>query len=222
MFKQIHLNECHSTQDVLKEQITQVVGTSQILISCENQTQGHGRGQNSWTAMPGSLCFSMNIDPHSVPSFSALELSVLVAHFFQIKKADLKLKWPNDLLNEDGIKCAGILIQSHHGQMIAGIGVNIFSNKSEFGGVYSTPFEFSKKEYAHELGSFIHANRLTNTETLRIEWKKICAHMDSQVSLEENHELIKGQFKDLGPHGEAIILTNKAEEHHFNGTLRIL
>lgn len=70
MIKQIHVDECDSTQDLLKEQLNKESSEETILISCENQTSGRGRGENVWKAMPGTLCFSLNIQPHAVMSFT--------------------------------------------------------------------------------------------------------------------------------------------------------
>ncbi|HLT22896.1 MAG TPA: hypothetical protein VKZ84_05620, partial [Bacteriovoracaceae bacterium] len=133
MIRHIHLEHCDSTQDVLKEQLS-LGGGENLLISCDLQTSGRGRGDHSWTPMPGSLYMSFTVAPSIVPSFTALELSVLVADFFDGSK--LTLKWPNDIYNHHFKKCAGILIQQSQNQMLAGIGINLFSSVEHFGGVF--------------------------------------------------------------------------------------
>ena len=60
MIEHIHINECDSTQEHLKEQLNNQTGAEHIVVSCENQISGRGRGNNSWKTMPGTLCFSMN------------------------------------------------------------------------------------------------------------------------------------------------------------------
>lgn len=219
MIKQIHLNECDSTQDVLKEQLKQASPEEQILVSCELQLHGRGRGSHSWTALPGTLCFSMNIDPHPAPSFTAIELSVLIARFFEGSK--LGLKWPNDIWNSQKKKCCGILVQSHQGKMMAGIGINLCSTHPEFGGVYESQFEYDKKSWAFELAKFINQHRYHSVEALKRDWESHCWHMNKLVRIVEGDEVSEGVFKGLGQYGEAVLNTNQGEVHLYNGSLRL-
>jgi BirA family transcriptional regulator, biotin operon repressor / biotin---[acetyl-CoA-carboxylase] ligase len=219
MIRQIHLNECDSTQDILKEQLKQNI-TDMILVSCDNQNSGRGRGENKWKSMPGTVCFSLNIKPHDVMSFTALELSVIVVKFFETKSKRLKLKWPNDLWDESGKKCGGILIQSTHNLLVAGVGINIFSDDQKFGGVFNQAFRIDKKAWAYELGKFIHDNRYDSTEHLKKDWLKRCAHIDQMVRITESDESFEGIFVGIGDNGEALLLVDSHIKRIFNGSLR--
>lgn len=220
MIKQIHVNECNSTQDLLKEQLSGTSTSDSILVSCENQTSGRGRGENKWQALPGTLCFSLNIKPHSVMSFTALELSVLVAKFFEQQGRTLKLKWPNDLWDSEFKKCGGILVQGSQNQLYAGIGINIYSGEKEYGSVYKTVQEFNKKELAHELAAFIISNRYENTNLLKKDWLLRCGHLNHMVTITENAERSEGIFQGLGEYGEAEVCINGQINRFFNGSLR--
>lgn len=220
MIKQIHLNECDSTQDILKEQLNQRVGAETILVSCNTQNMGRGRGENSWTSLPGSLCFSVSIKPNPVLSLTALEISVLVAKYFETKNQKLKLKWPNDLWTSEKIKCGGILVQGSKDLFMAGIGLNLFSEDKNFGGVFSEPLEIDHKTWAHEISEFILSHRLSSDE-LRGEWEKRCGHLNESVTITEALEAVAGKFLGIGPHGEARILTESGEKNLYNGSLRI-
>jgi BirA family biotin operon repressor/biotin-[acetyl-CoA-carboxylase] ligase len=219
MEKFIHVDRCNSTQDLLKEQLTHF-GHADLTVSCEHQTKGRGRGENLWEDSPGTLCFSMTIAPHEIASFSALELSVLICQFFHKKKRFLKLKWPNDLLDSNGKKCGGILIQNHQGHFLAGIGINLFFEKESFGGVYQAPFHLDKKSWVQEIGHFIRHYRYQETERLKQDWMSLCAHMNVEVTISEGEKIVRGVFLGLGLHGEAIVQNAHAEESVFNGTLR--
>lgn len=221
MIKQIHLIECNSTQDILKEQLSLGPSGESILISCENQTEGRGRGDNKWSAMPGTLCFSLNIKPHSVMSFTALELSVLVARFFELQNINLKLKWPNDLWNSEFKKCGGILVQGINNHMCAGIGLNIFSNDSEMGGIFSNQERFSKKELALSICEFILQNRYPDARSLQKDWLTRCGHLNQMVSITESGERSEGIFQGLGDYGEAMVCINGQTMKFFNGSLRL-
>jgi len=222
MIKHIHLDECDSTQDRLKEQLNNPDHSEQILVSTENQISGRGRGEKKWEALPGSLCFSFNIKPHSKFSFTALEVSVILTNFFELKGQSLKLKWPNDLWNNELKKCGGILIQGNQSNFLAGIGLNLFSDNSEFGGIFPEAFDLDKKSWAREIAEFILSNRYADTELLKRDWLSRCGHLNQMVKIIEGNEITEGIFQGLGDHGEAEICTDGKINHIYNGSLRFV
>ncbi len=220
MIKHFHVIECDSTQDLVKEQLQQET-ESRILVSCENQTAGRGRGQNKWQALPGTICFSMNIAPHKVMSYTALELSVIIAMFFESKGRTIKLKWPNDLWDVQERKCGGILVQGSQNHLIAGLGLNLYSEDDQYGGIFSEPFDIDKKNWARELADYIHQNRFQETSALRREWLKRCGHLNQMVRVTEGEKVVEGIFQGLGDHGEAEICRDTRITRIFNGSLRL-
>lgn len=216
MIRQIHLEQCDSTQDVLKEQLSLYPGEN-ILVSCELQTHGRGRGDKPWSPMPGSLFFSFTVEPSVVPSFTAIELSLLVTEFFDGSK--LTLKWPNDIYNHQHKKCAGILIQQSQNQMLAGIGLNLFSSLEYFGGVFDQAFQCDKKSWCLELVKFINENRYQSIKTLKEKWSKKCYHMNDHVSIVDGSEKVSGYFRGLGEYGEALIENSEGMHKVYNGSL---
>ena len=162
----------------------------------------------------------MNIKPHIIQSFTALEVSVLVSRFIETKGINLLLKWPNDLWDKNFLKCCGVLIQSSQEQMIAGIGLNIFSSSHDFGGVFETEFPLSKKEWCLYIATFIHENRYTETQVLIQDWEKRCFHLNQLVVIKEGEDNVEGIFRGLGPHGEALLDIKKEILHLYNGSLR--
>lgn len=220
MIRQIHVDVCDSTQDLLKEQTTK--GTDINLVSTNKQLKGRGRGSNIWQDMPGSLCFSLLINPHQTLSFTALEMSLLVARFFEYEGCKLGLKWPNDLWDARGLKCGGILVQGSGSHLYAGIGLNLFSENKEFGGVYLESFEFDKKSWSMRIAEFILSNRYSDTEQLVKDWELRCPHMGNVVSITEGSEVAEGVFLGLGSAGEAKLRTFEGQKSYYNGTLRII
>lgn len=220
MEKFIHVDRCDSTQDLLKEQLT-TTGNSDLTISCEHQTNGRGRGINLWQDSPGTLCFSMAIQPHKLTTFTALELSCLVADFFALKGQEIKLKWPNDLIKSNK-KCGGILIQQYENHFLAGIGLNLYQSQDAYSGVYEAPFELEKKIWSQELSNFIRSHRYSSTEELIRKWNLHCDHMNQMVKVTEGENETRGVFKGLGHHGEALLDTPEGIQHLFNGSLRLV
>jgi biotin-[acetyl-CoA-carboxylase] ligase BirA-like protein len=222
MIKQIHLEQCHSTQDVLKEQFNSLSSHETFLVSCENQISGRGRGENRWNCMPGTLCFSINILPQPVMSFTAIELSVIISEYFESKRKSLLLKWPNDLWNKDFKKCGGILVQGNQKNLFAGIGLNLFSTDPEFGGIYDDRNPIDKKSLSFDMASYIFNNRISDPERLKSLWIQRCGHMNKLVTINEGEETITGQFIGIGQYGEALIENSSGVKKIYNGSLRIL
>jgi biotin-[acetyl-CoA-carboxylase] ligase BirA-like protein len=222
MIKQIHLDQCHSTQDVLKEQFNSIISRETILVSCDNQISGRGRGENSWNCMPGTLCFSLNILPHPIMSFTAIELSVIISEYFESKKKSLLLKWPNDLWNKDLKKCGGILVQGHQKNLFAGIGLNFFSTDHQFGGIYNDSNPLDKKSLSFDIATYIFNHRISDSEKLSQLWTERCGHMNQLVTILEGEETITGQFIGIGHYGEALIENSSGVKKIYNGSLRII
>lgn len=222
MIKQIHLEQCHSTQDVLKEQFNSMSSNETILVSCDNQISGRGRGENSWNCMAGTLCFSLNILPHPIMSFTAIELSVVIAEYFQTKGEMLRLKWPNDLWNKDLKKCGGILVQGSQKNLFAGIGLNLYSTDNEFGGVFDDKNIVDKKSLSFEIANYIFNHRILDSEKLKCLWLKRCGHMNKLVTIYDGEDSFSGQFIGIGDYGEALIQNSYGTKKIYNGSLRVI
>lgn len=221
MVKYIHVDRCDSTQDLLKEQLT-LEPEAEWTISCEHQIQGKGRGSNVWLDTPGTLCFSMSIAPHPKPSFTALELSVLVCRFFEVEGNKLKLKWPNDVQNKASKKCAGILVQTTGQFCLAGLGVNLFFEGSDYGGVYDSSFHLEKASWSKELSQFIREHRYHDSHSLILDWERRCTHLNEIVSVTESGVTTQGVFRGLGEFGEALIENDEGIHKLYNGSLRLI
>ena len=90
-----------------------------LWITAARQTAGRGRRGNVWTSEPGNLYASLLLTD-AAPAAHLPELCFVVALAVRDAvarrprrslRAQLKLKWPNDLLL-DGAKLAGILIEA--------------------------------------------------------------------------------------------------------------
>jgi BirA family biotin operon repressor/biotin-[acetyl-CoA-carboxylase] ligase len=213
--KHIHLEQCHSTQDSLIELNLETF--ERYLISTDEQNAGRGRRDNYWESNEHSLCFSMTLLPHQELTLSSAELSIIVANYY-----GLFVKWPNDLINSNGKKCGGILIQKVHNFLIVGIGLNLYPSKLqnyaiESGPIFETPKVFSYSEESHKLATYIHNKRLRNVHN---QWENRCVHLNKKVSIVEDGSSIQGRFIGIGKFGEALIETPKETLHIYNGSLR--
>lgn len=104
------------------------------IVMARQQTAGQGRLGRDWHSPLGGLWFTMilrlDVPPQQLPIVT-LALGLAVADAVQtFGGLPCDLRWPNDVLTQDGRKVAGILAQLHNGAVLAGIGVNV--NQMEF------------------------------------------------------------------------------------------
>ncbi len=115
-----------------------------VWIAADRQTKGRGRRGRSWDSPSGNLAATLFLRPGKPAAqcaqlsfVAALAASDAIAPF--APKADIRLKWPNDVL-ADGRKIAGILLESAGAGdeklawLAVGIGVNLaqFPPDTEF------------------------------------------------------------------------------------------
>lgn len=98
-------------------------------VVADAQTAGRGRLGRSWYSPPGSnLYFSLVVRPDLAPERAAT-LS-LAAGSAVAGVLDLRVKWPNDVVSDQGAKVAGLLAEMdvRNGRVrhvILGVGVNV-------------------------------------------------------------------------------------------------
>ncbi len=100
------------------------------VVHADEQAAGRGRFGRTWFSPPGNLYLSvllrLDLPPERGPELSFVT-AITVAETIDAllpKQSTSQLKWPNDVLVNDG-KIAGILVESDNGAQIIGIGVNV-------------------------------------------------------------------------------------------------
>jgi BirA family biotin operon repressor/biotin-[acetyl-CoA-carboxylase] ligase len=204
-----HFDKIPSTQLFLREHLEEFSDT-EVLISCDEQTQGIGRTGNSWDFYPKSLAMSFTITPNTVPSLTSIEIGLLTLEFIK-KKFDQKLllKWPNDLMTIDSKKCGGII--SHYintSKIIVGLGINFSIPTKNYqyptDGI-SINQEIFPKDLSLEIYRYILANRILNSKQLTEQFLQNCVHQNQLVTLIDGVSVINGVFKGINHNGEALI-----------------
>jgi BirA family biotin operon repressor/biotin-[acetyl-CoA-carboxylase] ligase len=110
--------------------------TGPLWIAAESQTAGRGRRGRAWVSEPGNLYASLLLT-EPAPAATAAQLCFVAALALHdavleschgLAPADLKLKWPNDLLlggrKIAGILVAGVSLAGGRGAAAIGFGVN--------------------------------------------------------------------------------------------------
>ncbi|QDV33350.1 biotin--[acetyl-CoA-carboxylase] ligase [Tautonia plasticadhaerens] len=134
----LRLDEVESTNDLARSLAlsTDDPPSPPLVLRADRQTRGRGRGSNAWWSDPGSLTFSVLLDPialgledrHTPLSSLATAVAVVEAVRPRISRGSAQIRWPNDV-EVDGRKVAGILPERVNGpagpMLIIGIGLNV-------------------------------------------------------------------------------------------------
>ena len=116
---------------------------SGTVILADEQTQGRGRLSRRWDAPPGlGLLLSVLVKPPHLPALPGqlpLITGLAVAHALErawpATLGHVRLKWPNDVLLDDGKVC-GLLIESaltgsEMSHAVLGIGINVHQHAAQ-------------------------------------------------------------------------------------------
>ncbi|PKR90985.1 biotin--[acetyl-CoA-carboxylase] ligase [Pleomorphomonas diazotrophica] len=130
----VHLDDVGSTNAEAFERARQGAASG-LWVVARRQTAGRGRRGRVWTSEPGNLYSSLMLrDPMAEARLGELPLVValavhdaVAAALPPLARADLAIKWPNDILYA-GAKLCGILIEAAstpEGRVVViGIGLN--------------------------------------------------------------------------------------------------
>jgi len=133
--RRLHLPEVDSTNDEALRRATSGEGAP-FWLTADRQTGGKGRRGRSWISDGGNL-FATLVYPAGLlpaeigrlPLVTAVVVHATLGNLLA-ENADLKIKWPNDVLI-GGRKISGILIEQHQigdqALVAIGIGINIQS-----------------------------------------------------------------------------------------------
>jgi BirA family transcriptional regulator, biotin operon repressor / biotin---[acetyl-CoA-carboxylase] ligase len=98
-----------------------------LMVITDEQTAGRGRIGRSWKSLPGKqLEFSLLLKPKFPPHFLVMASAVAVAYAIEeVAAVPAGIKWPNDVLVDNGYKVCGILTETTSDFVVLGIGVNV-------------------------------------------------------------------------------------------------
>ncbi len=132
MFSRLHFKECDSTNTRALAWVKDGA-PHKSLVTCDIQTGGRGQFDRKWLHCEGSIACSFILRPElSIDQVSPVTLMTAAAIMQGLESLGLRslVKYPNDLLLEDGRKLAGILTEAQStgtrtDSVIIGIGLNV-------------------------------------------------------------------------------------------------
>ena len=203
------------------------------LVWARTQTAGRGRQGRGWTSPPGNLYCSLLLRPACPPAAAAqlgfvagLALGAAAASVLPAA-ADVRLKWPNDVL-VNGAKVAGILLESGARAggaldwLVIGTGLNITEAPAgvsyrasclaaEGAGREATPARLLEV-YA---GTFVGWHRRWREDgfgPIRTAWLALAAGFGEPIRVRLASETLEGRFAALDDDGALRLALAGGEE----------
>ncbi len=207
-------------------------------IVAEVQTAGRGRRGRTWTSPSGvNLTLSVGVDAR-VPADDAWQLAAaagLAIRDASLVITPLGLKWPNDVVSEDGRKVGGVLIETLlDGDAVTaaviGIGLNVNWTRSEMPADlrdHATSLaELAGRPVAREtvLGDLLDA---LDREIVAVEggrspldrYRAACTTLGSEIEVDTGAGRVIGRAVDLDASGALVIESQGGIERVASGEI---
>ncbi len=172
------------------------VSSQRNIIRAKIQTSGRGRRGRQWISESGNLFFSLVFEFEiknigALVLISALSLAQTIEKFNS--KADIKLKWPNDVLLNNK-KVSGILLEkAKENYIIVGIGVNIVSAPQNNELIYQATslkqnaINCTADDFLHNFITQFDKNleQIERKTQLKDEWLKRAAGINKKITVKQ-------------------------------------
>ena len=199
------------------------------LIYADKQTAGRGRLGRVWESKKGeSLCMSLIAPFPFNPSVTLIAaLGVYKALKEICKDADLKIKWPNDIVAGNKKLC-GILTESTDKYAVIGIGINLnteifpkdIAHKATsvklVTGKVLDPYETAVKT-AEYVAKFLKETNGNFTQKTIEKYSSLCINIGREISFREKRGIAVG----IAPDGCLIAKTPEGEELIGSGEVTV-
>ena len=235
----LHIDEVGST-NAEAMQLAQYGEMGPVWIRAARQTEGRGRSGRQWASEPGNLFASLLMRLRSPARAYQLSLVAGVAVVEAIRNAvafepdaDVRLKWPNDILVGDA-KTGGILVESSTvpetadspGGFVAvvGIGVNLVSHPQGLDRPVTHLGAHGSAPPAHLLLEVIGAsvNRWVETwaegegfDAVRTAWLQAAHPIGERMSINTGAGVVDGEFRGIDAEGALLLHLPGAGERRF-------
>ncbi|MFT7368935.1 MAG: BirA family biotin operon repressor/biotin-[acetyl-CoA-carboxylase] ligase [Alteromonas macleodii] len=227
-------DEVTSTLDLAREQV--VHQSNATWFTATHQTASRGRRGRSWVAPVGNFYGTLsfpctNLETASLRSFVAA-LAVHDALYALMRDGPkLALKWPNDVLLNDG-KVAGILLESLSVRgkiwgVAVGIGVNLTTSplmtEVEDGAVYPVSVKGESgvdvnpdtflKHLAPAFAEWDGQLTMHGFAPIRAEWLARAARLGENITARLPNEVVNGRFVTVDQNGHLVLKTAKGHRY---------
>lgn len=225
----VFVPECHSTNTLASELCQKSSVAEGTLVITDNQVSGRGQRGNLWVSAPGTnLTFSLVLKPSLsladqfyLTIVTSLALHDLLSH---MEIAEVKIKWPNDILTNEK-KICGILIENSVSgnkiqHSIVGIGLNVNQQSFELATATSVAIQTNK---THALEETLHALlekievrylalRAGKKEELKRDYLHALYRRGEQHRFITAEGLLEGTMTDVSESGQLMVTTSRGTQ----------
>ena len=203
---------------------------SGTVVIADEQTSGSGRRGRLWSSPKGNLYFSIvirvNIELPAISFLGAIAAGITIEEILTqhgINTAQLRYKWPNDVLI-DNKKICGILLNSkRQGKtmewIVCGIGINILSYPERATSISSyvpnVALSLSNVQLLHStlenFSKLMDILSVSGFDALRQLWLKKAYKLNSEINVVTSaNTKYRGKFVDIDNNG-SIVLEQKGK-----------
>ncbi len=217
----VDLQETKSTNDDAKKY------PPNTIISAAKQTAGRGRLGRSWESMEGNLFVSFKLKVElkdTAKMVFIIGLSLLEAVKNISPNADVKIKWPNDILINNK-KTAGILIERDDECLIIGIGVNIKQHPEDVNLIYQATSLKTEKintdrvAFLKSCVSFLDKNLVEDFAKIKQKWLQNIKGLNQDIRISIGNSVRFGKLIGVADDGAIMLETQTGTEKIYAGDL---
>lgn len=222
-----HRSSVTSTNKLLLEAARDGMQIDRQWLTADEQRGGLGRRGRIWASPPGNMYGSVGlIDPADADRLGTLPLvAALAAHHAisdalpPLMRANVCVKWPNDILI-DKAKCAGLLLEAQHiGQascVVLGFGINCAHAPIDtpypacalsHHGAHIVPAQLWQ-QLASAFANYLEIwDRGHNFADIRTQWLAVAAGLGDQITVNLATHSQTGKFETIDDEGFLLLNT---------------
>ena len=200
----IDFDELGSTNDKARE-LTAEPPAKRFVVTAETQNKGRGRRGRNWVGLKGNLfsTYALPLDIRLLGQFVfVISLSLQQTIKEMAPQADVKLKWPNDVLV--------------NGAKIAGIGVNIIAAPGAASGLLYQATSLKEagietnrvsflKAYLKRLNGFLELWEHQGFVAVRDLWLQNARGLGTEITVTTEKEVKRGIFRGVDDDGLLLL-----------------
>ncbi len=193
------------------------------VLVAEHQASGRGRLQRSWDSPPrAGLTFSVLLAPmRPVKDWGWIPLLTGLAVVRGVEDSAgivATLKWPNDVLADDGRKLAGILTEridvGGHAYAVVGVGMNVTTRAEELPVETATSLLLAGAEQTDRQHVLVAVLRRLDAlfaawqggRDLAADYRAVCSTLEEQVRVDRVGKLpLLGRATDISQDGRLVV-----------------